>query len=80
MSGFIRIRQEYIDLGRIVGAAKCNHHGLWRNKWTITPVYLEQYHGHPIDFKTEQLVSYVRIDHISVNKDDNVCTVRWLWA
>lgn len=78
--GCIRTRQEDIDLERIAGAAKCSNHGLWRNKWMITPVYPEQYHGHPIDSKTEQLVSYVRIDHISVSKDDNVCVVRWLWA
>lgn len=53
---------EYIDFGRIVGAAECRHHAHWRDAGLIPPVPLEQYHGHPIDPKTEQLASYVRVD------------------
>lgn len=63
VSGCIRTRQEYIDMERIVGAAECRHHKRWYDMGLIAPITLEHYHGHPTDSKTEQLVSYVRIDH-----------------
>lgn len=53
---------EYIDFERIVGAAECRHHRRWRNLGLISPTTPELYHGHPIDPKTDQLVSYVRVD------------------
>lgn len=53
---------EYIDFERIVGVAECRHHVHWRDAGLIPPVPLEQYHGHPIDPKTEQLVSFVRVE------------------
>lgn len=61
VSGCIRTRQEYVDMGRIAGAAECRHHRRWCDLGLISPASLEEYHGHPIDPKTEQLVSYVRV-------------------
>lgn len=62
VSACIRTRQEYIDMERIAGAAECRHHRHWRDKGLISPASLEEYHGHPIDPQTEQLVSYVRFN------------------
>lgn len=54
--------QKYIEFGRLSAAAECRHQRHWRDLGLITPATPEQYHGHPIDPKTEQLVSYVRVD------------------
>lgn len=54
--------QMYIDFVHIARVAECHHQRRWRDAGLIPPVPLEQYHGHPIDSKTEQLVSYVRVD------------------
>lgn len=48
---------------RIAGAAECRHHRRWCDLGLISPTSMEEYHGHPIDPKTEQLVSYVRVDY-----------------
>lgn len=53
---------EYIDFIRIAVAIECHHHARWRDKGLIAPMPPEQYYGHPIDPKAEQLVSYVRGD------------------
>lgn len=52
----------YSEFDRLAAAAECRHHVHWRDAGLIPPVPLEQYHGHPIDPKTEQLISYVRVD------------------
>ena len=52
----------YIDFEKIAAAAECRHQRHWRDQGMITPATPELYHGHPIDPKTDQLVSYVRVD------------------
>ena len=52
----------YSEFDRLAAAAECRHHQRWRNLGLISPTTPELYHGHPIDPKTEQLVSYVRVD------------------
>ena len=54
--------QKYIDFERITAAAECRHQRRWRDQGMITPATPELYHGHSIDAKAEQLVSYVKID------------------
>ena len=54
--------QKYIDLDRITAAAECRHERYWRDQGLITPATPALYHGHPIDPKTDRLVSHVRID------------------
>ena len=54
--------QKYIELDRITAAAECRHQRHWRDQGMITPVTPAAYHGHPVDPKTEQLVSHVRVD------------------
>lgn len=53
---------EYIDFNRIAGAVECRHHARWRDKGLIAPIPMEDYFNHPIDPKSEQLVSHVRVD------------------
>ena len=54
--------QKYIEFNRITAAAECRHQRRWREQGLISLATPEQYQGHPIDPKTEQLVSYVRVD------------------
>ncbi len=54
--------QKYIEFEKITAAAECRHQRHWCDLGLITPATPEQYQGHPIDPKTEQLVSYVRVD------------------
>ena len=54
--------QKYIEFERLAATAECRHQRRWRDQGLITPATPELYHGHPIDAKTEQLVSYVRVD------------------
>ena len=54
--------QKYIDFDRITGAAECRHQRRWRDQGLISPATPELYYGHPIDAKTDQLVSHVRVD------------------
>ena len=54
--------QKYIEFERLAAAAECRHQRHWRNLGLISPATPELYHGHPIDPKTDQLVSYVRVD------------------
>ena len=42
--------------------AEGRHQRHWRDLGLLSPTTPEKYHGHPIDAKTEQLVSYVRVD------------------
>jgi hypothetical protein len=53
--------QKYIELDRITAAAECRHQRRWRDQGLISPTTPELYHGHPIDAKTDQLVSHVRV-------------------
>ena len=53
---------EYIDFEKIAAAAECRHQRHWRDQGLISPATPVLYHGHPIDTKAEQLVSYVRVD------------------
>jgi hypothetical protein len=61
-SGLIVSGQKYIEFERLAAAAECRHQRRWREQGLITPTTPEQYQGHPIDPKTDQLVSHVRID------------------
>ena len=51
----------YIDFEKIAAAAECRHQRRWREQGLISPATPELYHGHPIDGKAEQLVSYVQV-------------------
>jgi hypothetical protein len=53
---------EYIDFEKIAAAAECRHQRRWCELGLISPATPELYHGHSIDAKAEQLVSYVKID------------------
>lgn len=55
-------KQKYIEFDRIVGTAECRHQRRWRDQGLISPATPELYYGHPIDAKTDQLVSHVRVD------------------
>lgn len=61
-SEYIAGCQKYIEFDRIAGAAECRHQQHWRDLGLISPATPELYHGHPIDPKTDQLVSFVRVD------------------
>lgn len=54
-------QHQYIEFEHICKAAECRHHRCWRDLGLITPATPELYHGHPIDAKTKQLVSYVKV-------------------
>lgn len=54
--------QKYIEFNTIAAAAECRHQRHWRDLGLISPATPAAYYGHPIDPKTEQLVSHVRID------------------
>jgi hypothetical protein len=54
--------QKYIEFDRLAAATECRHQRHWRDQGLITPATPELYHGHPVDPKTQQLVSHVRID------------------
>ena len=56
-------KQKYIEFDRIVGTAECRHQRRWRDQGLITPTTPAAYHDYPIDPKTDQLVSCVRVDH-----------------
>lgn len=53
--------QKYIEFERLAAAAECRHQRHWRDQGLISPATPELYHGHPIDGKAEQLVSYVQV-------------------
>jgi hypothetical protein len=53
--------QKYIEFERLAAAAECRNQRRWRELGLISPATPEQYHGHPIDGKAEQLVSYVQV-------------------
>lgn len=52
----------YIDFEKIAATAECRHQRRWREQGLISPTTPELYYGHPIDDKTDQLVSHVRVD------------------
>ena len=54
--------QKYIEFERLAAAVECRHQRRWRDLGLITSATPAAYHGHPVDPKTEQLVSHVRID------------------
>lgn len=54
--------QKYIEFDRLAAATECRHQRHWRDQGLISPATPELYHGHPIDGKAAQLVSYVRVD------------------
>ena len=53
--------QKYIEFEKITAAAECLHQRHWRDQGLISPATPAAYYGHPIDAKTEQLVSYVQV-------------------
>ena len=54
--------QKYIEFERLAAAAECRHQRRWSDLGLISPATPELYYGHPIDAKTDQLVSHVRVD------------------
>ena len=54
--------QKYIEFERLAAAAECRHQRRWCEQGLISPATPELYYGHPIDPKTDQLVSFVRVD------------------
>ena len=54
--------QKYIEFNTIAAAAECRHQRRWRDLGLITPATPAAYHGYPVDPKTDQLVSHVRVD------------------
>ena len=54
--------QKYIEFERLAAAAECRHQRRWCDQGLISPTTPELYYGHPIDAKTDQLVSHVRVD------------------
>ena len=56
-------QQKYIEFENVCKAAECRHQRRWRDQGLISPATPELYQGHPIDPKTEYLVSCVRVDH-----------------
>ena len=55
--------QEYIHFERVAAAAELRHRRRWIASGLIPMDTPEEYHGHPIDPKTEVLISRVRVDH-----------------
>ena len=53
--------QKYVEFERLAAAAECRHQRRWRELGLISPATPALYHGHPIDAKAEQLVSYVQV-------------------
>lgn len=54
--------QAYIDFDHIAVALELRHRRHWCELGLIPVNIMEEYHAHPIDPKTEVLVSYVRVD------------------
>jgi hypothetical protein len=54
-------QQQYIEFEKVCKAAECRHQRRWRDQGLISPTTPELYYGHPIDAKTDQLVSYVQV-------------------
>ena len=54
-------QQQYIEFEKVCKAAECRHQRRWRDQGLISPATPELYYGHPIDAKTDQLVSYVQV-------------------
>lgn len=54
--------QKYIEFDRLSAAAECRHQRHWRDLGLLSPATPDLYHGHPVDIKAEQLVSYVKVD------------------
>ena len=67
----IQEKQEYIDFGRIAGVAECLHQRLWRDAGLVSPIPLEDYHGHPIDPQTEQLMLDIHADPLGMIRIDH---------
>ena len=71
VSQHIMDNQECIDFGQIVGVAECCHLRIWRDAGLVSPIPLEQYHGHPIDPQTEQLMLDMPNDPLGIIKMDH---------
>lgn len=54
--------QEYINFDHIAGAVELRYRRHWCEQGLIPLDTMEEYRGHPIDPKTEVLVSHVRVD------------------
>ena len=54
--------QEYINFDHIAGAVELRHRRRWCELGLIQMNTMEEYHAHPIDPKSEVLVSHVRVD------------------
>lgn len=62
LSGKIASGQEYINFETIASAVERRHCKRWCEQGLIPMVTLEEYFGHPIDTKTDALVTRVRVD------------------
>ena len=54
--------QEYIQFERVCAAAELQHRKRWIAQGLIQMDDLEEYYGHPIDPKTEVLITRVRVE------------------
>lgn len=62
LSDKIANRQEYVNFDMVAGAVELRHRRHWYSKGLIPLTSLEDYHGHPVDTKTEILIAYVCVD------------------
>lgn len=53
---------EYIHFERVAAPAELRHRRRWITHGLITMDTLAEYHGHPIDSKTEVVITRVRVD------------------
>ena len=63
--------QEYINFEHIAGAVELRYRRHWCEQGLIPLDTMEEYHGHPIDPKTEVLISRVRVDQPQIITMDN---------
>ena len=54
--------QEYIHFERVAAAAELRHRRRWIAGGLIPMDSLEEYYGHPVDSKTDVLITHVRVD------------------
>lgn len=66
LSGYIQHRQCDIDFRWGAGSMGYRYHKSWCSMERIPPIPQEEYFGHPVDFKTERLVSYACASHENV--------------
>ena len=63
--------QEYINFDHIAANVELRHRRRWCELGLIQMNTMEEYHAHPIDPKSEVLVSHVRVDQPQISTMDN---------